>query len=368
MKVCNQCGASNSDNDVFCRNCGAKMIQVQNNTGYGQNINASVSQRNIQNVNMPQNGTTVPQGHMNTFTNNESMAKNQGNQIPYMQSGNMQNTGNQPNMGAMPMPQKPAKKDGSALGIVSMICGIAALVFFWVIIPGWICGTAAVILGIIQCVSHRKKGMAITGLVTGGLAFIASTAFFIFALLSDDITTENGGIIDYKSGEDYLLNIKCKPVSTDIGTFELIDDWNEDSASTESSDGYIYAPEGSYSYSLSDYIYVGGIDSDFTFAGRDELIQVNVDAIVDAYPELTESDVTVTTELDYEAPAVVFDYYCYDDYYEDNVHVVEKYLMYDGALVAMISYDFDTWENDLWSPEEIMNHMLETFKVARAYS
>lgn len=318
---CNRCGWMNNDSDKFCRNCGAKMTQ------------------RVQNASVPQNNG-------------------------YMYSSNHMDQGNAPqNVGTQ---QKHVKKEGNVLGVISMICGIAALVFFWVIIPGWVCGTVAIILGIIQCVAYRNKGMGITGLVTGGLAFVASTVFFIVALLSDDVITEDGSAI-FGTGQDYALHVSYQTISTDIGSFELMDGWSEDSISTQSSDGCVYAPDGAQSDKLSDYIYLGGIDSDLTYDSRDKLIQMNVDAIIEEYPDITENDIIVTTETGYEAPAVSFEYTAYSDYYEDYVHVFEKYLMYDGALVAGMSYDFDTWDNDILSPEEIMNHILETFKVSRGY-
>ena len=337
---CTRCGWMNNDSDKFCRNCGAKMTQRVQNASVPQNNGYIYSSNHMAQGNTPQN------------------------------AGTQQNVGIQPDFNTqyynVGTPQKHVKKEGNVLGVISMICGIAALVFFWVIIPGWVCGTVAIILGIIQCVAYRNKGMGITGLVTGGLAFVASTAFFIVALLSDDATTEDGSAI-FGTGQDYALHVSYQTISTDIGSFELMDGWSEDSISTQSSDGCVYAPDGAQSDKLSDYIYLGGIDSDLTYDSRDELIQMNVDAIIEEYPDITENDIIVTTETGYEAPAVSFEYTAYSDYYEDYVHVFEKYLMYDGALVAGMSYDFDTWDNDILSPEEIMNHILETFKVSRGY-
>lgn len=307
---CARCGAMNNDSDQFCRTCGAKIIQ---NGGNSQNIGA----------------------------------------YPYMNAPQMPQT-----------PMKKVKKEGNALGVVSMICGIAALVFFWVIIPGWVCGTAAVILGIIQCVSRRTKGMGITGIVTGGLAFLASTIFFIFALLSDDTSIDEASALD-NFKEAAGISVSYQSVTTDVGTFELVDGWSEDTISTQSSDGYVYAPDGAVSDELSDYIYVGGIGTDLTFDGRNELIQMNKESILEDYPDISESDIKVTTELNNEAPIVAFDYTGYSTYYEDNVHIIEKYLMYDGAMVAVISYNFDTWDDGVLSPEEILAHIVDTFKVTR---
>ena len=342
---CNRCGWMNNDSDKFCRNCGAEMTQGVQNASVPQNNGYMYSSNYMAQGNAPQNA---------------GIQQNVGTQ---QNMGTQPNFNTQYNVGTL---QKYAKKEGNVFGVISMICGIAALVFFWVIIPGWVCGTVAIILGIIQCVAHRNKGMGITGLVTGGLAFVASTVFFIVALLSDDVTSDDGSAI-LGAGQDYALHVSYQTISTDIGSFELMDGWSEDSISTQSSDGCVYAPDGAQSDKLSDYIYLGGIDSDLTYDSRDELIQMNVDAIIEAYPDITENDIIVTTETGYEAPVVSFEYTAYSDYYEDYVHVFEKYLMYDGALVAGMSYDFDTWDNDILSPEEIMNHMLETFKVSRGY-
>ena len=261
---CNRCGWMNNDSDKFCRNCGAKMTQRVQNASVPQNNGYMYSSNHMDQGNAPQN------------------------------AGTQQNVGTQPDFNTqyynVGTPQKHVKKEGNVLGVISMICGIAALVFFWVIIPGWVCGTVAIILGIIQCVAYRNKGMGITGLVTGGLAFVASTAFFIVALLSDDVTTEDGSAI-FGTGQDYALHVSYQTISTDIGSFELMDGWSEDSISTKSSDGCVYAPDGAQSDKLSDYIYLGGIDSDLTYDSRDELIQMNVDAIIEEYPDITENDI-----------------------------------------------------------------------------
>ena len=204
---CNRCGWMNNDSDKFCRNCGAKMTQRVQNASVPQNNGYIYSSNHMAQGNTPQN------------------------------AGTQQNVGIQPDFNTqyynVGTPQKHVKKEGNVLGVISMICGIAALVFFWVIIPGWVCGTVAIILGIIQCVAYRNKGMGITGLVTGGLAFVASTAFFIVALLSDDATTEDGSAI-FGTGQDYALHVSYQTISTDIGSFELMDGWSEDSISTQS--------------------------------------------------------------------------------------------------------------------------------------
>lgn len=62
-------------------------------------------------------------------------------------------------------------RTGTGFGLASMICGAAALVFFllFINIP---LAVAAIVLGIIQIVSHRKKLFAIVGIATAALSII----------------------------------------------------------------------------------------------------------------------------------------------------------------------------------------------------
>lgn len=64
------------------------------------------------------------------------------------------------------------------LCIASMVLGIVALVLFCVWIISVPCGILAIIFGIIG-IKSEGKGMAIAGLITGGISFLLSFIIFM---------------------------------------------------------------------------------------------------------------------------------------------------------------------------------------------
>ena len=80
-------------------------------------------------------------------------------------------------------PQQPGATQPKGLAISALIVGIVSLVFCWVPFIGILGGIAAVILGIIALKKAQSKGMSITGLITGGLAVIASGIFIIVTVM-----------------------------------------------------------------------------------------------------------------------------------------------------------------------------------------
>lgn len=80
-------------------------------------------------------------------------------------------------------PQGPQKGEGQGLGIAAMVCGILAIVTICCVPYGpIILGIIAIILGIVQIVKNQKKGMAIAGIVCGGLGLVAYIAIIIFGV------------------------------------------------------------------------------------------------------------------------------------------------------------------------------------------
>lgn len=76
--------------------------------------------------------------------------------------------------------QKPEQKsDSNGFGIASMVLGIVSLVFFCTCI-NFVTAILAIIFGIIQLVrKSSKKGMAIAGLITGGLSLLFAVVFWV---------------------------------------------------------------------------------------------------------------------------------------------------------------------------------------------
>ena len=70
------------------------------------------------------------------------------------------------------------KSESEGFGIASMILGIITVLLFCTCIS-WITGILAVIFGILQLVKGNKKGMAVVGLITGGIGFAASIILYI---------------------------------------------------------------------------------------------------------------------------------------------------------------------------------------------
>ena len=70
------------------------------------------------------------------------------------------------------------KSESEGFGIASLVLGIITVLLFCTCIS-WITGILAIIFGIIQLVKGNKKGMAIVGLITGGIGFIASVILYI---------------------------------------------------------------------------------------------------------------------------------------------------------------------------------------------
>ena len=69
---------------------------------------------------------------------------------------------------------KQTEGPGKGLAIASMVVGIVAFLTGWTPFWGLAVGITAVVLGIIGLKKGGEKGLAITGIVTGGLAALTS--------------------------------------------------------------------------------------------------------------------------------------------------------------------------------------------------
>lgn len=69
------------------------------------------------------------------------------------------------------------------LAIAALIVGIVAFFIGWMPFFGFLVGMTAVVLGIIAIVKKQPKGLAVTGLVLGGLAAATSIVITIVAIL-----------------------------------------------------------------------------------------------------------------------------------------------------------------------------------------
>jgi len=76
----------------------------------------------------------------------------------------------------------PAAQNGMA--IASMVVGIVSLMSCWAVFFGLIAGVTALILGILGIKKPIGKGMAITGIVTGGLAILINVIVIIIWIIA----------------------------------------------------------------------------------------------------------------------------------------------------------------------------------------
>ena len=72
------------------------------------------------------------------------------------------------------------KEDSIGFGVASMVLGILSI-FTFVCCINYIFAILAIIFGIVQLVKSKKKGMAITGIITAAISIIIATIFWIAA-------------------------------------------------------------------------------------------------------------------------------------------------------------------------------------------
>lgn len=85
-----------------------------------------------------------------------------------------------------------------ALAVVSLCFGIAGTMLLWVPFLGWLLGIGAVVMGHIAVSQIQRsiqprsgKGIAVGGLVTGYVATVIGTGFFIFTVIISVATSNS---------------------------------------------------------------------------------------------------------------------------------------------------------------------------------
>ena len=86
-----------------------------------------------------------------------------------------------------PVVAAPAAQNDMA--IASMVVGIVSLIFCWAAFFGLVAGVTALVLGILGLKKPIGKGMAITGIVTGGLSILINIIFVIIWIIAVALVT-----------------------------------------------------------------------------------------------------------------------------------------------------------------------------------
>ncbi len=76
----------------------------------------------------------------------------------------------------------PASGNGSGFAIAALVLGIIAFLFGWLGFLNLFTAILAVVFGVVAMVKHQSKGMALAGLILGGIAVVASLIFGMFQL------------------------------------------------------------------------------------------------------------------------------------------------------------------------------------------
>ncbi|WP_277935199.1 DUF4190 domain-containing protein [Parablautia muri] len=188
MIYCTQCGKGNAATSKFCSNCGAKLEQPSS-----QDENDALRTEGAFSGESASEENTVPAYERITDAEEEKPASPYQEEIK-INYGTGQSSGyySNDNGGSSYYDSQASqyytggldegKQGGGNIGfaIASLVCGIISLVCCCLGLFSAVLGIAAIVLGIITlCFKYDGKGMAIAGIITGGLALV----FVIFAMI-----------------------------------------------------------------------------------------------------------------------------------------------------------------------------------------
>lgn len=71
-------------------------------------------------------------------------------------------------------------QNAKGLAITALVVGVTAFLASWTGVIGLILAIVAIIFGTLGLVKHQRKGMSITGLILGGIALLAALFFTFF--------------------------------------------------------------------------------------------------------------------------------------------------------------------------------------------
>lgn len=186
---CTQCGKGNAVTSKFCSNCGSKLeqpsMQSQEKKDFFQTEGAFSGENTAEESAAPvyERITDAEEERPTSPYHEEIKINYDSGQSGYYSNDNggssyYDSQASQYYAGS----QDEEKQGGGNIGfaIASLVCGIISLVCCCLGLFSAVLGIAAIVLGIITlCFKYDGKGMAIAGIITGGLALV----FVIFAMI-----------------------------------------------------------------------------------------------------------------------------------------------------------------------------------------
>lgn len=92
-----------------------------------------------------------------------------------------------------PPPAPPAIQPTNGMAVASLVVGILSLLLFFTIVPPFILGALAVIFGALGLSKAKQgapnKGLAVAGLICGGVGILAAIAFIALVVTAGDVVT-----------------------------------------------------------------------------------------------------------------------------------------------------------------------------------
>lgn len=92
-----------------------------------------------------------------------------------------------------PPPAPPAIQPTNGMAVASLVLGILSLLLFFTIVPPFILGALAVIFGALGLSKAKQgapnKGLALAGLICGGVGILAAIAFIALVVTAGDVVT-----------------------------------------------------------------------------------------------------------------------------------------------------------------------------------
>jgi hypothetical protein len=92
-----------------------------------------------------------------------------------------------------PPPAPPAAQPTNGMAVASLVLGILSLLLFFTVVPPFILGALAVIFGALGLSKAKQgapnKGLALAGLICGGVGILAAIAFIALVVTAGDVVT-----------------------------------------------------------------------------------------------------------------------------------------------------------------------------------